>query len=460
MAEDPRRSATLAESMLDALDGFSPFGPFLTPGETRQLRGALVGLRDKACNVERACRPVVDAVLAVALGADWSGGIPDLCGLLLNRLCDADHPYLDYCEQVGPHAAPAVSLEIMRRDLRCAQKLADGWQQLTAGLAFTEPIAGAGAEPLAIISLKDRFAAGADWSRGAEELGALVREHGRGVLRRHKALRLDWRGGRAALSPIRHFAEFPLDWLEGNVARIGVLEENTLNFLAGYRAHNALIWGPRGGGKSTLIRALVSKYAERGLRVVEIAPEAYEKLPELFELVRGRRQCLIGVLDNISLDRGDENLHLLSRMLDGGLEEWPANLVFYATSNYKDLVDRAGEQGQGLGQMQMDDQTPNIVNQGIQPEFYDPQQQQRLDEERALDDRFALKIFLDLPRQSQYQALVVSYARRAGIDEAEEDLLAAFEVWRMRHNHDLAGGRTARDFILAYLPQYQRHKEA
>ena len=79
---------------------------------------------------------------------------------------------------------------------------------------------------------------------------------------------------------------------------------------------------------------------------------------------------------------------------------------------------------------------------------------------RALDDRFALKIFLDLPRRSQYQALVVSYARRAGIDEAEEDLLAAFEVWRMRHNHDLAGGRTARDFILAYLPKYERHKEA
>ena len=55
---------------------------------------------------------------------------------------------------------------------------------------------------------------------------------------------------------------------------------------------------------------------------------------------------------------------------------------------------------------------------------------------------------------------MVSYARRAGIDEAEEDLLAAFEVWRMRHNHDLVGGRTARDFILAYLPQYERHKEA
>ena len=90
--------------------------------------------------------------------------------------------------------------------------------------------------------------------------------------------------------------------------------------------------------------------------------------------------------------------------------------------------------------MQLDDERPNRVNQGIQAEFYDPQQLQRLDEERALDDRFALKVFLDLPSRQQYRAMVLSYARRAGIDLSEEDLLAAFEVWRMRHNHDLVGG--------------------
>ena len=168
MLYEPRRHAGLANSMLDALDSFSPFGTLLTPDETHHLRGALVGLREKSCNVERAYRPVADAVLAVALGADWGGGIPDLRGLLLNLLCDADHPYLDHCEQGGPIAAPAASLEVMRRDMSCAQKLAEGWQQLTAGATFPEPIAGAGAEAKAIIALKDRFAAGADWSGGAE----------------------------------------------------------------------------------------------------------------------------------------------------------------------------------------------------------------------------------------------------------------------------------------------------
>ena len=89
--------------------------------------------------------------------------------------------------------------------------------------------------------------------------------------------------------------------------------------------------------------------------------------------------------------------------------------------------------------MQLDDERPNLVNQGIQAEFYDPQQLQRLDQERALDDRFALKVFLDLPSRQQYHSMVLSYARRAGIDLPEEELLAAFEVWRMRHNHDLVG---------------------
>ena len=317
-----------------------------------------------------------------------------------------------------------------------------------------------GVEPAAVGQLKERFAHSEDWAELAESLGCLIREHGRGALRRFPAFRLVDRGDKPSLEPIRHFAEFPLDWLEGNEARIEVLEENTRHFLAGYRAHNALIWGPRGGGKSTLIRALVGRFFNRGLRAIEISPACYHLLPDLFTLVRGRRQHFVGVLDNVSLGRGDDSLHLLSRMLDGGLEVCPDNLVFYATSNYKDLVDREGERPQGLGQMQLDDERPNRVNQVIQAEFYDPQQLQRLDQERALDDRFALKVFLDLPSRQQYRAMVLSYARRAGIDLPEEDLLAAFEVWRMRHNHDLVGGRTARDFIHAYLPQYLRDKGA
>ncbi len=475
--EEALQIAGQVEAMLAALDRLSPFSRLLESAEIDQLRSLLRcahACADRLVAGKEAQRTAAklaahhqrcsDALLAAALNGDWGGGAPDLQGLLLNRLLDGQHPFLRACEEQSPAEVHAALRQVARRDLKSAAALARPpwgvWLRLIGGDA--EPLAPMpedGMEPTAVGQLRERFARSEDWAGLAGALGCLIHEHGRGVLRRFPAFRLVGKRAKAILEPIRHFAEFPLDWLEGNQARVQVLEENTRHFLAGYRAHNALIWGPRGGGKSTLIRALVGQFFDRGLRAIEISPSCYHLLPSLFALVRGRRQRFVGVLDNVSLSRGDNSLHLLSRVLDGGLEACPDNLVFYATSNYKDLVDREGERSQGLGQMQLDDERPNRVNQGIQAEFYDPQQLQRLDQERALDDRFALKVFLDLPSRQQYRAMVMSYARRAGIDLPEEDLLAAFEVWRMRHNHDLVGGRTARDFIDAYLPQYLRGKE-
>lgn len=475
--EEALQIAGQVEAMLAALDRLSPFSRLLESAEIARLRSLLRcahACADRLAAGKKAQRTAAelavqhqrcsDGFLAAALAGDWGGGAPDLRGLFLNRLLDGRHPFLQACEEQAPANVSAALRQLAVRDLQSAAVLARPrwgiWLRLIGGDAEPlVPMPGDGVEPTAVGELKERFAHNEDWAELAGVLGCLIHEHGRGALRRFPAFRLVDREAKPMLEPIRHFAEFPLDWLEGNQARIQTLEENTRNFLAGYRAHNALIWGPRGGGKSTLIRALVGKFFDRGLRAIEIAPSCYHLLPDLFALVRGRRQCFVGVLDNVSLDRGDNSLHLLSRMLDGGLEARPDNLVFYATSNYKDLVDREGERPQGLGQMQLDDVRPNRVNQGIQAEFYDPQQLQRLDQERALDDRFALKVFLDLPSRQQYRSMVLSYARRAGIDLPEEDILAAFEVWRLRHNHDLVGGRTARDFIDAYLPQYRRGKE-
>ena len=475
-SEETLQIAGQVEAMLAALDRLSPFSRLLEPAEKDSLRSLLRCAQacvDRLVAGKEAQRTAdelaaqhqrcSDALLAAALNGNWGGGVPDLQGLLLNRLLDGQHPFLRACEERSPAEVPAALRQVGCRDLQSAAALAHPlwgvWLRLIGGDAEPlVPVLGDGVEPAAVDQLKERFVHSEDWAELAGALGCLIHEHGRGVLRRFPAFRLVGKGAKPILEPIRHFAEFPLGWLKGNEARIQVLEENTRHLLAGYRAHNALIWGPRGGGKSTLIRALVGKFFERGLRAIEISPSCYHLLPDLFALVRGRRQRFVGVLDNVSLGRGDNSLHLLSRVLDGGLEACPDNLVFYATSNYKDLVDREGERPQGLGQMQLDDERPNRVNQGIQAEFYDPQQLQRLDQERALDDRFALKVFLDLPSRQQYRAMVLSYARRAGIDLPEEDLLAAFEVWRMRHSHDLVGGRTARDFIDAYLPQYLRSK--
>ena len=473
-----RLVATQIEQMYAAVECPSPLVSLLSASETDGLRTLLLCAKEcgadwvegrenrvNSAKLMQIHRDYSDRLLAAALADDWGGGIADLRGVLLNRLFNCSHPFLVECERRPPNDIPQALHQSMRRFMQYAEALAGpdwGFYLQPIGAAESisrEYIAGEGAEPEAIVELKECFYHGSDWPQFVESLGRLVHEYGRGELRRFAAFRVVAKAGKSALMPIRHFAGFPLEWLEGNEARMRTIEDNTRNFLAGHKAHNVLVWGPRGGGKSTLIRALIGKYFDRGLRAIEITPTIYDQLPHIFALVRGHRHRFIGVLDNISLDRGDGSLHLLSRVLDGGLEEWPDNLVFYATSNYKDLVDREGERPLGLGQMQMDEQNPNLINQSIRPEFYDPQQLQRLDEERALDDRFALKVFLDLPHKTQYQKMILSYARRAGIDLVEEDLLAAFEIWRMRHNHDLVGGRTVRDFILAQLPEYLRQEE-
>ncbi len=125
--------------------------------------------------------------------------------------------------------------------------------------------------------------------------------------------------------------------------KIKVTKKNTRCFVRGHKVHNVLIWGSRGGGNSSLVRGLICYFKGQGLRALEIVPDDYSVLPEFFEIIRDRPERYIGVLDNIFLERGDPALGQFSHVIEGGLNAMPDNLIFYATSNYKDLVDREGK---------------------------------------------------------------------------------------------------------------------
>ena len=456
------RSVSRGLALLSEQDGF------LNKKE-RQLWCNLQQAMAGWLNVENPTNPQSDRLLSAYIDLeahaiydmndDWEdvseGEI--LTDWLLGRTLDSYHPFLIACERMNPSNISPRLIGHFRRDLRAIEALAKPkWETFIEQTCKAFHVSDQGEEryPIGLDSqawtdrrqLLTEMRKKGDWEAFWEEIGIYVHTHHLPPFRSVKAFSICHKPT-VHLHPITAFDEFDLDLLEGNEHRIKVIKKNTHCFVRGHKAHNVLIWGARGGGKSSLVRGLICHFKDQGLRALEIVPNDYSVLPEVFEIIRNRPERYIGVLDNISLERGNPALGQLSRVLEGGLIAMPDNLIIYATSNYKDLVDREGERRQGLGVMQMDEDGGARTMQGKRPDFYDPQQHQRLDELRALDDRFALKVYVDTLRKEQYESVLFSYARKAGLECPDDELLRAFMKWSMRHNHDLVGGRTARDFI-------------
>ena len=466
------------ERFRSALENLSPFTTVLSPEVRRLLQGVAAALPEAPRTDQRNSRGFSDSRLRylelvgqLVSESTSPASHPERSPLyeyIINRIPAADHPCLRVCDSgITPTAEIKALLE---SDLHCLQQLAQtpisefvaSPQSLPPQPDRVDPssrgaaASGNNGSPRLrwdlsedLTRLRARFFEAAEWRTLAEPLIEFVRTHGAGIFQGTPAFSLRERGNRLELEPIADFDSFSLDWWQGNDSTIEPIVANTEHLLCGLPAHNVLIWGPRGCGKSSLIRGLVTRYYSRGLRGIQIPPHLYGRLREVYNLVRGRQERFAGVLDNISLDPRSAGFRELASVLDGGLERPPKNLVFYATSNFKDLVDREGDRPAGPPRQQIDRPSPlgETTTTSPRPGFYDPQQQQRLDERRAIDDRFALKVFLDLPGKREYDQLVLAYAERAGIAAKSDEVLAAFNVWRMRHNHDLAGGRTARDFV-------------
>jgi uncharacterized protein len=208
------------------------------------------------------------------------------------------------------------------------------------------------------------------------------------------------------LAPVPHVSRVDLGLLRGIEQVRDILIENTERFANGLPANNALLWGARGMGKSSLVKAahasinLNRKPAER-LKLIEIHREDIESLPALMDLLRTADFHFIVFCDDLSFDGNDASYKSLKAVLEGGIEGRPDNVILYATSNRRHLLARE----------MIENERSTAINPG-----------EAVEEKVSLSDRFGLWLGFHRCSQDEYLAMVKGYCGHFGIKLAEETL--------------------------------------
>ena len=236
-----------------------------------------------------------------------------------------------------------------------------------------------------------------------------------------------WHADSEWLEPVRKVNRVEIDLLKGIARQVALLLDNTRRFAKGLPANNALLWGARGTGKSSLVKAVhaqVNDETKDGLALVEIHREDIRSLPRLLHLLRGeKRRCLL-FCDDLSFESSDASYKSLKAVLEGGIEGRPDNVVFYATSNRRHLMPR--------------DMIENERSTAINPA-------EAVEEKVSLSDRFGLWLGFHNCDQDTYFAIVEGYARAYGLAVPVETLHAEAVEWSMTRGS--RSGRVAWQYI-------------
>jgi predicted AAA+ superfamily ATPase len=260
-----------------------------------------------------------------------------------------------------------------------------------------------------------------------ERVEALLPAHGAPGDWAATAYRWRRRLGRGGLEPVRHPHRMALDDLLGIDRQRALLEANTRQFVAGAPANNALLWGSRGTGKSSLIKALLHAYAGDGLRLVEVDKHELLDLPDIVALLEERPERFLLYCDDLSFEAEDPSYKALKALLDGSVSSPPDNVLLYATSNRRHLLPEFHAE--------------NLAARVIDEEIHHGE---AVEEKISLSDRFGLWVSFHPFDQAQYLAIVHHWVRHfAGPDDAPGLDAAALRWALMRGSRS---GRTAQQF--------------
>jgi len=237
-----------------------------------------------------------------------------------------------------------------------------------------------------------------------------------------------WRPNRRELKPIKHVDPIRLDQLVGINQQKGKLIENTLRFISGKTANNALLWGSRGTGKSSLVKAIFNEYNDQKLRIIEVFKEDLNSLHDVVDQIRDKPFSFIIYCDDFAFSAHDHSYSSLKSVLEGSLEAPPKNVLLYATSNRRHLIPQTVQE--------------NLDSKVISGELH---LSDAIEEKIALSDRFGLWLSFYPISQPQYLEIIDSYFPHHHDREALHNAAILFSRERASRS-----GRTAKQFFNYY----------
>ncbi|MDY3249704.1 MAG: ATP-binding protein [Candidatus Choladocola sp.] len=282
-----------------------------------------------------------------------------------------------------------------------------------------------------ICELSGQLSGAADLEQFTQYMINFYREFGVGKLGLHKAFRVVHDENGVQIQPITNITHVNLDDLVGYEIPKKKLIDNTEAFVQGRKANNCLLFGDAGTGKSSSVKAILNRYYDQGLRIIEIYKHQFKDLNDVIAQIKNRNYRFIIYMDDLSFEEFEIEYKYLKAVIEGGLEKKPDNILIYATSNRRHLIResfRDNEERDG------DIHTSDTVQ-----------------EKLSLVSRFGVSIFFCAPDKKQFQNIVRTLAARYGVTMPEDELLLEANKWELSHGG--LSGRTAQQFIDYLLGQ-------
>ncbi|MBD2343274.1 ATP-binding protein [Anabaena subtropica] len=350
---------------------------------------------------------------------------------LISQILIAENPFsklTQHQDQDFEHLPPALilavkhDLQVLQSLYECNSAVLSEWVQSVAHLPISPVVWYLEQNDIAIdtgLSLHHLE----HWADAVEDLAAYYQKFGTGLFAQYRALR--WQ--KEELVGIPYPDPVKLSSLVGYESQQEMLLKNTEFLLSGQTALHVLLYGSRGAGKSSLVKALLNEYSDRQLRLLEVTKSDLKDLPKIVEQLRGVPQKFIIFVDDLSFEEDDDAFKALKVVLEGNLTARPQNVVVYATSNRRHLI------------REFFADRPNLKN------HEEVHAGDTMQEKLSFSDRFGLTLTFEAADQNTYLQIVRHLAAQAGISINPEDLEYQALQWATRHNG--RSGRTARQFV-------------